>query len=102
LAGAGLDQLQRLLDEYPSGWARRRVLETLLRAGIPSRVDDALALVERLGTAGERMWALTTLVATHDLDQEEQERLVAAAGGSSFARRLRGRLGRARPLTARG
>ncbi len=92
LTGAGLAELDRLLQTFPAGWARRRALEALLRAGIPTRIDEALILVGRLATPGERMWALTTLAACRELDDDERERLLAEAGSPILARRLRLRL----------
>ena len=44
--------LRSILEGFPDGWARRRALLELLRAGIPAALPDALSLIEALGSEG--------------------------------------------------
>jgi hypothetical protein len=57
------DQLEGLLASFPSGWARRRVLAALLRAGIPEDREAAASLVEKLESPVSRKWCARILSA---------------------------------------
>jgi hypothetical protein len=92
LEGASARQLGEVIELFPSGWARRRAIEVLFRAGVPRRLGAALELVSQLDRPSERMWALSTLVTTRDLDDDERDAVIAAAISPSFRRRLRLRL----------
>jgi hypothetical protein len=92
LEDAGAHHLVPVVDTFPEGWARRRAIETLLRAGIPGQLGAALELVSKLERPSDRMWALSTLAASRELDQNEREEIIAAAESPSIERRLRMRL----------
>ncbi len=94
IAGADAETLEPLLVQFPEGWARRRAVETLFRAGIPKSAAEALELVDLLSRASERLWALTTLAASRELSSDESDRLLAAADSPALARRLSHRIQR--------
>ncbi len=86
--------LRSLLEGFPDGWARRRVLLELLRGGVPASFRDALGLVEALGTDRDRLWCLAALAERRGIPETDREALLAAAGSSPAARRrLARRLG---------
>jgi len=84
--------MRRLMELFPPGWARRRALETVLRAGLPRDLGAAVAMVDVLEGSGPRLWALTALADARSLDDEEKEQLLAASGSKLVERRLRVRL----------
>jgi hypothetical protein len=88
LAGLDLDRLEELLENFAPGWARRRALDTLIRAGVPERLEDLLKLIRGLGSPADRMWALTTVAAGLELDSEDADRLLEEADTPVLARRL--------------
>jgi hypothetical protein len=92
LEGADAKQLGAVIEFFPPGWARRRALEVLLRAGIPGELEAALELVSKLERPSDRMWALSTLAACRELNTDERDAVIAAASSPSFRRRLRLRL----------
>jgi len=92
LEGASVGLLDAVVEAFPSGWARRRAIEVLLRAGVPRALGDALELISNLERPSERMWALTTLATSRDLNKDERDAVIAAASSPSFRRRLRLRL----------
>jgi hypothetical protein len=94
LEGFGAHHLTPVVDVFPEGWARRRAIETLLRAGVPGEIGEALALISTLARPSELMWALSTLATSRELDEDEREAVIAAAGSPSIERRLRRRLAR--------
>jgi hypothetical protein len=94
LEDTGAHTLDPVVDLFPEGWARRRAIEALLRAGVPGEVGEALALISKLARPSERMWALSTLAMSRELDEDEREAVIAAAGSPSIERRLRRRLAR--------
>ena len=63
-AGSSTETLRKVIEGFPDGWARRRALAALLEAGIPSRIDNALDLIECLGREMDRRWCLGILA--HD------------------------------------
>ena len=86
------EALGDLLDQHlTSEWSRRRALAAAFAGGVPARLDDALALVERLGSAAARRWALGDLAASRAWSEAEWERLLAAADTPSTRRRLAAR-----------
>lgn len=74
--------------DLPHDWARRRALGALFARHPPAEVDGALALIGELATAAGRRWALTDLAGSRCWSDAEWERLVAAADGPAFRRRL--------------
>jgi hypothetical protein len=86
--------MQRLMAVFPPGWARRRALETVLRAGLPRDLQTAVATIDVLEDSGLRLWALTALADGRSLGDEDKEDLLAAAGSRLVERRLRLRLRR--------
>ncbi len=94
LIDADARALERLIDQFPAGWSRRRALETLLRAGLPVSFEDALHMVDTLTRPSEKMWALTTIASTRRLSDMESAALLAAAGSPALARRLLHRIRR--------
>jgi hypothetical protein len=86
-------ELRGLLEVFPDGWARRRVLSELIEAGVPARVDDALSLVDVLQSPGDRGWCLGTLADTRTLSPEERSSLLQAAVTPAGRRRMELRFG---------
>jgi hypothetical protein len=84
--------LRSLVEGFPDGWARRRALVELLRAGSPPVLRDALALLDTLGSERDRLWCLGTL-ADRELAAADREVLLAAAPSPTARRRLERRLG---------
>lgn len=74
------EQLRGLLDLFPSDWSRRRALEALLEAGIPSSLNQAIFLIEQLESAGQRRWCASTLLHEWDLTESERKALVERHG----------------------
>ena len=60
-AGSRNDTLHELIELFPDGWSRRRVLCALLEAGIPAKPWEALELVTCLGRELDRRWCLVIL-----------------------------------------
>jgi hypothetical protein len=81
-----------VIEGFPDGWARRRALLELLRAGIPGSLRDALALVEALGSDRDRLWCLGALADEREIAEADREALLAAAGSPTARRRLERRL----------
>jgi hypothetical protein len=54
--------LERLLDMFPIGWARRRALSALLRAGIPADNQQAGHLIDGLDSPVSRRWCRSILL----------------------------------------
>jgi hypothetical protein len=94
LAGARTEEIHTLLESFPEGWARRRALVTLLRAGLPAELGDALDLIRGLDRESARMWALTALASRPDLSPADREILLEAATTPAMRRRLKLRLRR--------
>ena len=86
--------LRSILDGFPDGWARRRAMLELLRAGIPAALPDALSLVEALGSERDRLWCLGALTDARDIPAADREALLTAATSPTVRRRLERRLGR--------
>jgi hypothetical protein len=92
LPDAGVWRLQELIELFPPGWARRRAVETLFRAGLPGDLSSALDMVNALEDGGQRLWVMSTLALSRSFDDDEREELLAAAGSRLMERRLRMRL----------
>lgn len=75
-----VDGLQRLLELFPSGWARRRALATLLRAGIPDTLMHAVFLIEQLESPTARRWCVGTLIDNRQLAADERAALIERHG----------------------
>jgi len=75
-----VDDLQRLLELFPSGWARRRALATLLRAGIPDTLMHAVFLIEQLESPMARRWCVGTLLDNRQLAPDERAALIERHG----------------------
>jgi len=84
--------LRALLDGFPDGWARRRALLDLLRAGTPDGLRDALSLVESLASERDRLWCLGALADSRRLSAGEREALLGAVASPTARRRLERRL----------
>ena len=80
------------MEAFPDGWARRRALVELLRAGNPPVLRDALALLDTLGSERDRLWCLGAL-ADRELVTADREALLAAAPSPIARRRLERRMG---------
>ena len=83
--------LRSLVEGFPDGWARRRALVELLRAGSPTVLRDALALLDTLSSERDRLWCLGTL-AGRELAAADREALLAAAPSPTARRRLERRM----------
>lgn len=80
--------LGELLDSLGGGWAARRVLSTWLRERIISDLDEALELIEHLEGDAARGWCLADLLHSWPLDKSQRSRVLAAAPGPAWRRRL--------------
>ncbi|MES1242581.1 MAG: hypothetical protein ABUT39_13285 [Acidobacteriota bacterium] len=87
------DDLRSLVEVFPDGWARRRVLAELIESGVPARVTDVLALVDLLASPGDRSWCLGAVADTRALSSEERATLLQASPTPAGRRRLELRLG---------
>lgn len=85
-------ELRGVVEVFEDGWARRRALSEILRAGIPARTADALALMETLGSPADRAWCLGTLADSRTLSSEERATIIQAAPTPAGRRRLELRL----------
>jgi hypothetical protein len=85
--------LGQVLETFPDGWARRRALLELLRAGVPAALDDVFALIETLGSDRDRLWCLGTLAESREIPERDREAFLAAATSPTARRRLERRLG---------
>jgi hypothetical protein len=88
LDSAGYSELHDVLESFPAGWPRRRALETMFRSGLPTEIEVALGLIDSLDRSSERMWALTALIASRELNIADREALLAAADTPTIRRRL--------------
>jgi hypothetical protein len=75
-----VDALQRLLELFPAGWARRRALAALLRAGIPAKLMHAVFLIEQLESPTARRWCVGALLDGRQLDPDERAALIERHG----------------------
>jgi outer membrane biosynthesis protein TonB len=91
--GLSPEELRPLLEAFPDGWARRRALLELLRSGAPAPLQDALGLVDALGSERDRAWCLGALADERPLSARDREALLAALPTPAARRRLEGRLG---------
>jgi hypothetical protein len=85
--------LRSIIEGFPDGWARRRALLELLRAGIPGAIPDALALVEALASERDRLWCLGALTDTRTIPPGDREAVLAGVTSPAARRRLAGRMG---------
>ena len=86
-------ELRGILEVFPDGWARRRVLSELIEAGVPARAADVLSLIDVLQSPGDRGWCLGTLADTRTLSPEERSALLQAAVTPAGRRRMELRFG---------
>jgi hypothetical protein len=87
------EELRPLLEAFPDGWARRRALLELLRSGAPAALQDALGLVDALGSERDRAWCLGALADERPLSARDREALLATVPTPAARRRLERRLG---------
>ena len=73
--------LRMFLDRFPSGWQRRRALAAILKAGLPSGLDEALDLIGSLPSSWERRWCLSALESGRALHPDESRRIKEMASG---------------------
>ncbi|HEY4562611.1 MAG TPA: hypothetical protein VIJ36_06510, partial [Thermoanaerobaculia bacterium] len=91
--GLSREELQPVLEAFPDGWARRRALLEILRSGAPAELQDALDLVETLGSERDRAWCLGALADERPLGARDREALLAAVPTPGARRRLERRMG---------
>jgi len=91
--GISAEELYLVLEDFPDGWARRRALLEILRSGAPAELQDALDLVETLGSERDRAWCLGALADERPLGARDREALLAAVPTPAARRRLERRLG---------
>ena len=84
----------RFLARLGPGWASRRGLTEMIRAGALEDLDEALALIQRLETDVQRTWCLGDLVEHWELGAQEIAAVLAAAPTHAARRRLAGRVAR--------
>ena len=82
-----------IVNQFPDGWARRRAIVELLRAGIPASLEDAQVLIEALGAERDRLWCLGALVESREIPKTEREALLEEAASPLARRRLALRMG---------
>lgn len=87
--------LRSVLEGFPDGWARRRALGEILRAGAPADLSEALPLLEALGAQRDRVWCLGALTHQRQVPEKDRETLLAGIDSPAARRRLKARLGRA-------
>jgi hypothetical protein len=75
--GLDVEALRRLLDLFPSPWARRRALTALLDEQVPDNLADALALIEDLESPGARRWCLGTILEKWPVSDTVRAQLLA-------------------------
>jgi hypothetical protein len=88
LAAADRSELQAVLTAFPDGWARRRALESLFRAGVPRGFETAMTLVAQIEDPAQRAWALSTLSATRPLNPNQIEEILTMPVSPAFRRRM--------------
>lgn len=91
--------LRALVDLFPDGWARRRAVLELLRAGVPGKAAEALPLVSALASERDRAWCVGELIESQDVAEGEREAILAAVTSPTARRRLERRLGGCRTNT---
>ena len=91
--GLSAEELYLVLEDFPDGWARRRALLEILRSGAPAALEDALALVEALGSERDRAWCLGALADERPLSARDREALLAAVPTPAARRRLEAAVG---------
>jgi len=89
LAAADRLEVQAVLMVFPDGWARRRALESLFRAGVPRGFETAMTLVDQIEDPAQRAWALSTLAATRSLNQSQIEEILTMPVSPAFRRRMK-------------
>ena len=77
-----------LLESLGGGWATRRALSRMINARSLDGVDEALALIDRLGSPSQQTWCLADLLHHWDLEQTEIEQILDAAPSNAARRRL--------------
>jgi len=89
--GAGVDEdsLEALVERFPDGWQRRRVLCMLFRNGLPASTDRALEMISALERSVDRRWCAATLADTRDLTPAEIDELLGRFPFRWLGRRLR-------------
>jgi hypothetical protein len=93
MEGLDLGQMLEILERFPPGWAQRRALEALFRAGHPGSLETAIAGIRSLKGRSQRVWAATTLAGSRFLDAAERERLIRTVDSKVVERRLNVRFG---------
>ncbi len=63
----------RLLQAFPDGWLRRRVLQALIAAGQVASLAEAVPLIEALGTEWDRLECLLRLAQRGLLAHQEED-----------------------------
>lgn len=85
--------LRALVDAFPDGWARRRAVLELLRAGVPGKAAEALPLVSTLSSERDRAWCVGELVELQSVAEGDREAVLGAVASPTARRRLERRLG---------
>lgn len=88
-----VESLGPIVNQFPDGWARRRALLELLRAGIPASLEDAQVLIETLGSERDRLWCLGALAESREIPETEREAILEEATSPLARRRLALRMG---------
>jgi hypothetical protein len=90
-SGGGVpeESLETLVEQFPDGWQRRRVLCTLFRNGLPSSTRRALEMIGTLERSVDRRWCAATLADTRDLSPAEIDDLLRRFPFRGLGRRLR-------------
>lgn len=89
-AGSSVETLGDLIEGFPDGWARRRALSALIRAGIPAEARDAVMLIATLENERDRSWCLGTLARRGDLRGPVLRQALALLSSEFTRRRLEG------------
>jgi hypothetical protein len=88
LTDHGVNDLRRLLDAFPQGWARRRALACLLERGCPASATWALDLVLGLECELDRAWCLAALLDRQQLSEAAVKAALDGVPSPAWRRRL--------------
>ena len=90
------EELVAVVEQLPPGWARRRAVQALYRAGLPVELGDALELADAAAPEDwAHTWCLATLMTNRPLT-DAQSMAVLDRARTALARRRLASLARAR------
>ncbi|MDX1387780.1 MAG: hypothetical protein R3344_01220 [Acidobacteriota bacterium] len=87
-ATAGKLPVDAVVECFPDGWARRRALSLLFRAGLPDSTPEAIALIAALASKTDRRWCAAALAECRRLTGDEAADLLEQVPSPLFRRRV--------------